>query len=89
MSKEFDTWWEREGSSLKPAAGEDTEEHTKRVAAIAWSNGTYTSALVDSLYTALPFVEDASEDDCYDRARVQKVLAEIKATIAKATGVQP
>lgn len=89
MNKEFDTWWEREGSSLKPAAGEDAEEHTKRVAAIAWSNGAYKSELTDALQAILNAVVF---DDGKSEIRLNSNSPEIKAAhaaIAKATGVQP
>lgn len=37
----FEAWWDKEGSSLRPTPSEDQEEHAKRVAAIAWSNGMF------------------------------------------------
>lgn len=44
--------------------------------------------LLEALYTALPFIEDASEDATYNIDKVKLVLANIKATIKKATGEQ-
>lgn len=38
---DFKTWWHNEGSGIRPAAGEDTEEFAKRITSIAWSNGEY------------------------------------------------
>lgn len=42
--------------------------------------------LLDALFTALPFVEDAADDEIYKSHRVHAVLKEIRAAIAKATG---
>lgn len=38
---DFNTWWESEGSAMRPAGNEDIEEFAKRVTQIAWSNGGY------------------------------------------------
>lgn len=38
---QFEIWWRNEGSAMRPLPGEDSEEHARRVAAIAWSNGAY------------------------------------------------
>ena len=35
----FATWWNTEGSGMRPLPNEDIEEFTKRVTDIAWSNG--------------------------------------------------
>lgn len=43
--------------------------------------------LLEALYTALPFVEDAMFDDCYKRSRVTEAIRVIKAAVAKAEGV--
>lgn len=37
----FEVWWHSEGSGMAPSAGEDSEEHVRRVSEIAWSNGAY------------------------------------------------
>jgi len=42
--------------------------------------------LLDALCSALPFVEDAAEDEIYKSHRVHKVLDEIRKAIFKATG---
>ncbi len=44
--------------------------------------------LLEALESALPFVEDAAEDEIYKSHRVHRVLNEIRAAIAKATGEQ-
>ncbi len=44
--------------------------------------------LLDALYTALPFVEDAETDTTYKRLAVRKVIRTIKDAIAKATQEQ-
>lgn len=44
--------------------------------------------LLDALFTALPFVEDAADDEIYKSHRVHVALKEIRAAIAKATGEQ-
>lgn len=42
--------------------------------------------LLDALLAALPFVEDAADDETYKAHRVHKVLKEIRKAIEKATG---
>lgn len=42
--------------------------------------------LLHALVTAMPFVEDAADDEVYKSHRVHKVLGEIKAAIANAMG---
>lgn len=42
--------------------------------------------LLEALITAMPFVEDAADDEVYKSHRVHKVLKEIRAAIAKAEG---
>lgn len=37
----FKTWWETEGSGLRPHPNEDIEEFARRLTEIAWSNGEY------------------------------------------------
>jgi len=41
--------------------------------------------LLDALYTALPFVEDAETDTTYKRLAVRKAIRTIKDAITKAT----
>lgn len=43
IAADFDTWWAAEGSGIRPFVDEDAEEHTRRVAEIAWKNGAYKS----------------------------------------------
>jgi len=43
IEKRFQRWWFDEGSGMRPANGEDQEEHTRRVSQIAWSNGAYAA----------------------------------------------
>jgi hypothetical protein len=33
---DFATWWFAEGSGIDPLAGDDMEDHAKRVARLAW-----------------------------------------------------
>lgn len=42
--------------------------------------------LLDALHSALPFVEDALDSQYYKAESVRKVLAQIRAAIAKAMG---
>lgn len=37
----FDTWWEQEGSAMRPEQGEDLEEFAERVTRIAWMDGAF------------------------------------------------
>ncbi len=53
LDEAFDRWWANEGSKLPPLQGEDHEEHTKRIACMAWHNGTY----VNIHHTSLPSVQ--------------------------------
>ena len=39
--------------------------------------------LVDALFTALPFVEDSLEDECYKRESVNKVINKIRNVLKK------
>ena len=48
---------------------------------------TYTE-LLDTLYRALPFIEDAKDDLAYKPGVVAKVEREIRALIDKAAGSQ-
>jgi len=43
IEKRFQRWWFDEGSGMRPANGEDQEEHARRVSQIAWSNGAYVA----------------------------------------------
>ena len=42
--------------------------------------------LLEALITAMPFVEDAADDEVYKSHCVHRVLKEIRAAIAKAQG---
>lgn len=37
----YETWWENEGSAIRPFPHEDIEEFAHRITNIAWFNGTY------------------------------------------------
>lgn len=50
-STAFERWWRDEGSAMRPSPGEDAEEHAKRVAQIAWSNGEYVT---NPVFSGLP-----------------------------------
>jgi|APGre2960657404_1045060.scaffolds.fasta_scaffold10370_9 hypothetical protein len=39
IQHDFDVWWYIEGSGITPQKGHDWEEHSKRVAEIAWKHG--------------------------------------------------
>jgi hypothetical protein len=41
LEKDFDIWWFREGSGLRPFPNEDAEEHSHRISKIAWLNGAF------------------------------------------------
>lgn len=34
----YQTWWDNEGSAMRPLDHEDYEEFARRITAIAWSN---------------------------------------------------
>ena len=39
IQNNFDAWWDKEGSGIRPLAEEDTEEHYKRITNAAWTYG--------------------------------------------------
>ena len=39
IQNNFDAWWNEEGSALRPLEQEEAEEHSKRIANIAWTYG--------------------------------------------------
>ncbi len=41
MEKDWETWWNNEGSGYRPRPNEDYEEFAMRVSRIAWANGAY------------------------------------------------
>ena len=41
IQNNFDAWWNEERSALRPLEQETAEEHSKRIANIAWTNGAY------------------------------------------------
>lgn len=51
-----------------------------------WKLAAAAPDLLDALLDALPFVEDAADDETYKAHRVHKVLKEIRKAIEKATG---
>lgn len=45
-------WWDEEGSAMRPLPNEDTEQFTRRMTEIAWSNGAF-KRLADVEYLCL------------------------------------
>jgi hypothetical protein len=41
IQNNFDAWWDKEGSALRPLENEDAEEHSKRITKLAWTYGAY------------------------------------------------
>lgn len=39
IQSNFDAWWDKEGSALRPLTEEDIEEHCKRITNLAWTYG--------------------------------------------------
>lgn len=39
IQNNFDAWWYKEGSALRPLENEDAEEHSKRITNLAWIYG--------------------------------------------------
>jgi len=39
IQNNFDAWWNEEGSALRPLPEETAEEHSKRIANMAWAYG--------------------------------------------------
>lgn len=37
IQNNFDAWWDKEGSALRPLENEDAEEHSKRITNAAWT----------------------------------------------------
>jgi hypothetical protein len=61
----FATWWNTEGSGMRPLPNEDIEEFTKRVTDIAWSNGEEVKreALSGKILGAFPLFDDDGLDE--------------------------
>lgn len=60
---------------------------SKRSEATAADSATSNNnKLLDALYLALPFVEDAEADTAYKRGFVKRAIATIRAAIADAEG---
>lgn len=66
------------------------ELHAKKIAVVETLEDAVlmaaSSDLLDALYTALPYVEDAIEDPCYKKASVKDAVKKILAAIQKAEG---
>ena len=60
----FETWWEQEGSAMRPLDGEDAEMHVKRVCAIAWKNGAYKQGSSTITCGRCGLVNDSSRNYC-------------------------
>ena len=45
--------------------------------------------ILQTLYTALPFIEDAASDHCYKEGAAKKVEAQIRAAIARIERIAP
>ena len=43
LRRRFLTWWNEEGSAMRPLSGHDYEEHARRISEIAWANGAYVA----------------------------------------------
>jgi hypothetical protein len=41
IQKNFDVWWDKEGSTLRPLPEETAAEHSKRITNLAWTYGAY------------------------------------------------
>jgi len=39
IQNNFDAWWDKEGSALRPLENEDAAEYAKRIANLAWTYG--------------------------------------------------
>jgi len=39
--QDYQIWWDREGSAMKPKKNEDIETFANRITEIAWMNGEY------------------------------------------------
>ena len=53
------TWWDNEGSAMRPLPTEDTETFARRITEIAWSNGAYCA-----VETAIKERDEARRDAC-------------------------
>ena len=41
IQSNFEAWWDKEGTSLRPLPEETAAEHLKRITNTAWKNGAY------------------------------------------------
>lgn len=71
----FESWMSVEGEALLAKLNEHREPDYK----------TQADELLESLYAALPFVEDAEFNEGYKPKRVADIVKSIKAAIAKAS----
>lgn len=39
IQNNFDAWWDKEGSALRPLPEEDGKEYSKRITNLAWTYG--------------------------------------------------
>ena len=39
IQSNFDAWWDKEGSAIRPLEQETAEEHSKRITNAAWTYG--------------------------------------------------
>lgn len=69
---------------IEPEDTNDIQKASKELSRLYALN----QEIVDALFVALPFVEDASDDEVYKSHRVHAILKQIQTAIAKATGEQ-
>lgn len=74
---EFIIYCEANDYTIARVVNESSEDNARLIAA--------APDLLDALYTALSFVEDAETDTTYKRLAVRKAVRTIKDAIAKAT----
>lgn len=58
---DWETWWDNEGSAIRPTDTEDVEEFARRITAIAWANGAYKAHInLAKQIEAMPFGDTAA-----------------------------
>lgn len=82
----FEIWWRNVGSGIHPMPSEDSEEHAKRVSALAWSAGSLDLLeAAKNLSKELDVLRNADTQD-EDWMPVNYADDALIAAIAKATG---
>jgi len=64
---QYQTWWDLEGSAIRPTDNEDIEEFAHRITQIAWSNSTFKTneklQVLMGKHTTFPIIKVEVKND--------------------------